>query len=256
MLKVLLLDIETAPKVTYTWGVWKQNHPAGQLISDEYILTWSAKWLGDDEVYGERVSRDEAMTGYDGRILERLWHMMDEADVVMGHNSIKFDVPIINSRFLLNGYTPPSPYRNIDTLRMAKQKFRFTYNRLDYLGEVLGVGRKIDTGGFELWKRCLSGEKAALEEMLDYNKQDVVLLEKVYYKLMPYVSNLPNQGMNGPEHQCPKCGGSHVVKRGYAYTNASRFQRYRCNDCGSWSRGRQDTRGKEEKKNTLAPITQ
>lgn len=254
MLKILLVDIETAPKRAYVWGLWKQNIAPSQLISDWFMLTWSAKWYHDDTVYGERLSASEVMEEYDGRILQTLHTMMDEADVVIGHNGDKFDIPSINTRFVLNGYQPPSPYRTVDTLKVAKKHFNFSSNRLDYLGEMLGVGRKIDTGGFSLWERCLKGEVEALEDMLTYNKQDVILLQDVYDKLLPYCSVHPSHGATQSHHSCPKCGSESVQKRGYSYTNTSRYQRYQCTDCGSWSRGRANLRDKESMTNTLLPI--
>lgn len=254
MLKILLLDIETAPKRAYVWGLWKQNVAPKQLISDWFMLTWSAKWYHDDVVYGDRLYADEAIDENDNRILHKLYNLMDEADVVIGHNGDKFDVPSINTRFVVNGINPPSPYRTVDTLKIAKRHFKFSSNRLDYLGEVLGVGRKIDTGGFELWEKCMKGDSKALDDMLTYNKQDVILLQDVYDKLKPFCSIHPSHAATHSGLSCPKCGSHSVQKRGYAYTNISRFQRFVCNDCGSWSRARVNTRTKEEMQNTLLPL--
>lgn len=253
MLKVLLLDIETAPKIVYSWGTWQQNIYENQIEQDMFMLTWSAKWLGDDTVYGDRLDHYEALEGNDKRLVSKLWIMMDEADVIVGHNSNKFDLPIINTRFILNRLSPPSPYRKIDTLAIAKRVFSFTYNKLDYLGRMLANDKKKYAGGMETWKRCLRGDELALQKMLDYNKQDVLLLEKVYYELAPYAPSLPNHSVNGETCSCPKCGSHNLHRRGYAYTNSSRFQRFRCVDCGGWSRGRKDTRTKTEKENTLMP---
>lgn len=256
MLKVLLLDIETAPKRAFVWGLWKQNVSTNQIISDWFMLTWSAKWLGGETVYGEKLVKEEVLDEDDKRIMYSLWKLMDEADVIVGHNGDKFDIPSINTRFVLNEMSPPSPYRQIDTLKIAKRKFKFSSNRLDYLGQMLGVGRKIDTGGMDLWVRCLKGDEDAMQEMLTYNSQDVLLLEEVYVKLMPFASIHPNHGaaMESSECSCPKCGSVNIQKRGYAYTNTSRFQRFRCMDCGSWSRGRENKRTKEGMKNTLLPL--
>lgn len=256
MLKILLLDIETAPLRSFTWGLWKQNVGLNQIENDWFMLTWSAKWYGKNEkTVGMRLKKEEAIEQDDSRILEKLWKLMDEADVVIGHNGDKFDIPKINTRFIKNGFMPPSPYRTVDTLKIAKRHFRFTSNKLDYLGDFLGVGRKIDTGGFELWERCYKGENKALKEMLDYNLQDVLLLEDVYDKLKPYCSIHPSHAVTSDEECCPKCGSTHVHKRGLVHTNVSTFQRFRCMDCGSWSRGRSNIRSKEAMKNTLAPVS-
>lgn len=254
MQKILLLDIETAPKRAYVWGLWKQNVSPGQLLSDTFMLTWSAKWYGKKKVMGEKLTPDEVHNEDDSRICVQLHELMDEADIVIGHNGDRFDIPTINSRFVLNGMLPPSPYKKVDTLKIAKRHFKFTSNRLDYLGQILGVGRKVETGGFSLWDRCMAGETKALNEMLKYNKQDVILLEEVYDKLRPYCSNHPNHGVTSGSMVCPKCGSSHVQSRGYATTAVGKFQRFQCQDCGGWSRGRQNLRTTEEMKNTLLSI--
>jgi len=257
MLKILHVDIETAPVAAYVWGLWKNNVGTNQIMSDWFMLTWSAKWHHEPEMYGDRLYSQEALDQDDKRIMYSLWKLLDEADVVIGHNGDKFDIPKINTRFVLNGMSPPSPYRSVDTLKIAKRKFKFSSNRLDYLGQLLGVGRKIDTGGFQLWTRCMQGEDAALQEMLDYNQQDVLLLEDVYDKLMPFASIHPShtaaqEDLDDPT--CPKCGSDDLHKRGYAYTNMSKFQRFRCNDCSSWSRSRINERSKNDMHKTLMPI--
>ena len=254
MLKVLMLDIETAPKIAYTWGVWDQNVFESQIIQDTFILSWSAKWEGG-EPFGYAVTGQEALNCDDKRIMELLWEVMDEADVIVGHNSNKFDIPIINTRFIVNGISPPSPYRKVDTLVLAKRHFKFNWNKLDYLNRTLNGDKKAPTGGMETWKRCLKGDEEALAKMLKYNLQDVVLQEKLFVKLRPYVTGLPNMSVNMETPVCPRCGGTHLHKRGYTYTNASRFQRLRCVDCGGWSRGRKDTRTKAEKEGTHMPIS-
>lgn len=256
MLKILHVDIETAPKQAFVWGMWKQNISPIQLISDWFMLSWRAKWHHSDVIYGAVLTEQDAIDEDDGHILQELWDMLDEADVVVGHNVDKFDAPSINTRFLVNGLTPPSPYKTVDTLKVAKRKFKFSSNRLDYLGEFLGVGRKMDTGGMELWIECLKGNEEALQKMYEYNGQDVLLLQEVYTRLLPYIPHHPNHNTSEhlDKHSCTRCGSEHVVRRGYYSTNLSKFQRYKCNSCGAWSRARVNVRTKEEMSKTLMPI--
>lgn len=253
-MKILSIDIETAPKRAFVWGMWKQNIGTNQLIDDWFMLTWSAKWLGEDDIIGERLTVSEVTAQDDSRLLASLWPLLDEADVIIAHNGDRFDIPSINTRFIANGIMPPSPYKSIDTLKVAKRKFKFSSNRLDYLGEFLGCGRKLDTGGFELWEQCLLGSEEHLDKMLEYNMQDVQLLEDVYLLLRPFIPAHPNHNIFTEDHCCPSCGSDNVHKRGFYTTNVSKFQRYRCNDCGSWSRARTNVRTKDEMKNTLIGV--
>lgn len=256
MLKILHVDIETAPKKAYVWGLWKQNIAPSQIISDWYMLSWRAKWHHSDVLYGDVLTPKEAMSEDDSSIMAELWDMLDEADVIVGHNVDRFDAPSINTRFLINNLPPPSPYRSVDTLKVAKQKFKFSSNRLDYLGEFLGLGRKIETGGMQLWIDCLNGSEEALQKMFEYNGGDVILLQDVYTKLLPYIPHHPNHNISihSDKHSCTRCGSEDVHKRGYYTTNLSKFQRYKCNGCGAWSRARVNIRTKEEMSKTLMPI--
>lgn len=254
--KTLLIDIETAPKRGYVWGLWKQNIAPSQLITDWFMLTWSAKWEGSSKIMGQKIHKDDVFTEDDSSIMPRLWELMDEADIVVGHNGDRFDIPSINTRFIMNDLSPASPYRQVDTLKIAKRHFKFTSNRLDYIARALGIGGKIETGGFSLWDRCMLGKSSALSDMLKYNKRDVDLLEKVYQKLKPYAGIHPSVAVESSkkDKKCPRCGSSSIQKKGTYKTNVSVFQRYKCTDCGSWSRGRENLLTKEERCNIIVGV--
>lgn len=238
-MKTLLLDIETAPLLAFVWSPWGQDVAPSQLQSDSFMLTWAAKWRGEDEVFSAAVTSREATKQNDKRITRQLGNLISEADIVIAHNLDRFDLPKINTRLLYHGLEPLAPVKQIDTLKLAKKAFRVTYNRLDYLGEFLGVGKKLKTD-FALWQRAYFGDADAIDEMLTYNLQDVVLLEAVFERMLPYVSRLPR--MVVPEydeqHACPTCGSEDLQKRGFYSTNVSLFQRFQCNNCGRYNKYR------------------
>ena len=194
MPKILLLDIETAPLKAYVWSRWRQNIYSDQILSNWFILTWSAKWLFEDNIFASKLTSKEALSEDDSRITEELWHYLDEADIVIAHNGNVFDLPRINARLLLHNLLPPSPYRQIDTLKIAQRQFEFPSNKLDDLATFLGIEGKIKTS-MELWDRCVRGSDKALAEMERYNKQDVKLLEEVYVTLIPWIKSHPNIGL-------------------------------------------------------------
>lgn len=237
-MKVLLLDIETAPMVAYIWGLWKEDIQPVRLIDDWRILTWSAKWLDKRTVLYDSAHLHDVKT--DTALLQSLWELLDEADVVIAHNGRRFDVPKINTRFLKAGMLPPSPYKQIDTLAEAKKYFKITSNRLNFIAEFLGLGSKAETGGFALWDECMRGKKSSFRKMLKYNIQDVRLLEEVYLKLRPWMQTHPNVGVysEAEVQQCAKCGSTHIEKRGFSFTQTGKYQRYHCKSCGAWSRSR------------------
>lgn len=133
------------------------------------------------------------------------------------------------------GLPPPAPYKQLDTKKIAKKYFSFTSNKLDDLGRYLGIGQKLDTGGYGLWLGCEEGDPKAWKKMKRYNKQDVVLLEEVYLKLRPWIANHP--AVDNRDN-CPKCNSANMQKRGYGFNKTSKYQRFQCMDCGGWSRVR------------------
>ena len=255
--KVLIFDIETAPLMAYVWqhSVWNANISADKIISEWFMLTWSAKWLFNDDIMSARLTSKEVLAEDDSRITGKIWKLLDEADIVLAHNARKFDIPNLQTRFLLHGLNPPKPYRQIDTLLVVRREFGFTHNNLNALAKVLGLGQKVDTN-FQLWKDCLKGSEKALKKMEEYNKQDVLLLEEVYLVLLPWIKSHPNVGLYLDTHVsvCSSCGSNQIEKYGMYVTNASKFQAYKCGECHAISRSRINCQSKEHRQNLLLPI--
>lgn len=239
--KILVFDIETAPMKAYVWKVWKENISIDQTISDWFVICWSAKWLYSADVLSGCLTPEEALREDDSRIVKDLWQLFDEADMVVAHNGRKFDVPKMNSRFIIHSLNPPKPYYIIDTLQVAQKQFGFASNKSDALAVYFGYDRKLDTN-FTLWSKCLEGDKESLDYMLEYNKQDVVLLEEVYLRLRPWIKNHPNVGnyLNVDYNVCSACGSEDMslMEDKYYYTSVNKYHLYRCNCCGAISRGR------------------
>ena len=239
--KILLFDIETAPSTSYIWGLWQEVKSTDFIISDWYVMCWSAKWLGEKDMMSSSLPEfQEYKTDreYDKGILVKLHKLLDEADIVIAHNGKKFDCKKINTRFIRHGLRPPSPFRVVDTLTIAKKEFAFTSNRLDSLGQFLDVGRKVKTGGFELWKKCMAGDKKAWDRMVRYCRGDVRLLERVYKKMLPYSTNHPKLDVFTSGVKCMNCQSKNVHYRGYAATNSHKYRRFQCQKCGAWGRER------------------
>lgn len=256
--KILIFDLETSPLESYIWSLWNQNigHNLDMLKSDWFILTWSAKWLFEDDVMSDKLTKKEALDQNDSRIVKNLWKLMDEADIIIAHNALKFDVKKMNSRFILNGLNPPSNYEVIDTLVHARKKFAMSSNKLDYLADILGVGRKVQHEGFNLWKKCKQGDEEALLEMSRYNDGDVTLLEEVYLKLRPWIKPHPNIGLYAENdiQVCPSCGSDNLKWGGIYRTYVNEYTTCRCGNCGAESRSRKAIMTESRKHNLLVSI--
>jgi len=231
--RILTFDIETSPNISFTWGLWQQNVSLSQLVKSGEVISFAAKWYGEKKIYFHSVHHDgkEAMLG-------AAYDYLNEADIVVHYNGKTFDVPWFNAEFVRQGWSPPSPYAQVDLLQTVRSNFRFPSKKLDYVSQELGLGAKTSHTGFQLWVDCMEGKEKAWNLMRKYNRQDVALTEKLYDRLKPWIKNHPHAGLfSGEDHGCVQCGGMRLAKRGTARTASSVYQRYQCSDCGRWQRG-------------------
>ena len=231
-MKILLLDLETSPNLGYVWGLWNQNISINQLVSSTEVICFGARWYGQKKIQFSSVHHDgkEAM-------LKSIHELLDAADAVVGWNSAGFDVKHLHREFIENGMLPPSPHKEIDLMRVAKQRFRFPSNKLDYVSQKLGLGSKVKHSGFELWVKCMAGDDKAWREMKKYQIQDVDLLVGMYEKFLPWIKNHPNRAIidNRPD-ACINCASEKLQSRGTENTATGSYRRFQCQACGKWQR--------------------
>lgn len=240
MAKVLFYDIETAPNLAYVWGQYDQN--VVQQYREWYIMCFSYKWEGqkaakvialpDFDLYGEDPENDR-------EVVQALWDLFDEADVVIAHNGDKFDMKKANARFIVHDMGPPTPVHQIDTLKASRRYFQFNSNKLDNLGTHLSLGNKVTTGGFALWEGCMNGDGKAWNTMKKYARQDVDLLADLYYRLRPWMTTHPNLALfDGRPDSCPTCGHTDLMRRGYRSTKVAQYAQFQCKKCKAYCRKR------------------
>jgi hypothetical protein len=257
--KILIFDIETAPILGYVWGLWDNNLALNQVYQDWSILSWSAKWLDDKpENVMYQDQRNARVIENDKKLLKDIWRLLDEADIVITQNGKKFDVKKLNARFIMNEMQPPSSFRHIDTIQIARKHFAFTSNKLEYMTDKLCTKYKKQKhnkfSGFELWIQCLKGNKEAWQEMEIYNKYDVLSLEELYKKLQVWDHSINFDVYNNNEFPSCKCGSDSFRKRGFFYTNLGKYQRFKCKKCGTETRSRKNLLSKD-KRESLRTLT-
>ena len=240
-MKILTLDIETRPNLAYIWGLWDQNAGLNQVAEFGSVISFAAKWHGKKPV----EFRSDFHDGHTAMV-QRAWELIDEADVVVGYNSKSFDMKHLKREFVLAGMTPPSPYKDVDLMLAVKRQFKFASNKLDHVAKQLGLGAKVQHDGFDLWRRCMEGDAKAWATMRRYNKHDVVLTEQLYDRLLPWIPNHPHHGLyvdDASTPRCGSCGSTELQRRGYAVTQLGKYQRFQCQGCGAYSRGKTRTDG-------------
>lgn len=235
--KILIYDIEVTPILGYTYGLWKTN--VIKVEKEPYLMSFAYKWydkkrtkcltLADMDTYKVDPENDYLL-------VKELWKLLDEADVVITHNGNRFDNKVANAFFIRHKLNPPSPYKQLDTLQIAKSTARFSSNSLNNLGELLGIGKKTNETHGSLWRKCIDGDLDAWKKMAKYNIQDVDLSCKLYDILRPYAKTHVNLARlaNKPD-ACPYCleEGS-LIRQGYRTTQRGKFQKYSCKKCGAW----------------------
>ncbi|WP_202844767.1 ribonuclease H-like domain-containing protein [Luteimonas saliphila] len=232
-MKLLTIDIETRPLVARTWGLWGQNIGINQIVDSGGLLCFAAKFHGERKMHFHSAWED----GEKG-MARRLHKLLDEADAVAGWNSDKFDVRWIQAQFLQHGMTKPSSFVKVDLMKSVKRQVYLPSYKLDFVARWLGIGKKVRTGGFDLWTDVLAGDPKAQALMRRYNIGDVKLTEQVFDRLNArgWVLGLPNAAVEGGT--CcsnPTCGSDRLQRRGYSVTKTRRYARFQCRDCGSWS---------------------
>lgn len=246
--KIIVADIETSAMLGYFFGTFKQNIALCAIKQDWNILSFAAKWYGDGNPTLYQSIRTQRNPINDFSLCKSLAWIIDNADIVVAHNGVRFDMKKIRARMAHNRMRPVKNVRVIDTLLESRKQFGFTSQKLIYLSEKFGPdGMKKNThgqfAGMELWVQCQNNNQAAWDEMEAYNIPDVLALEGVYTELRPWFQGAQNLGVfndNVPEgvHHCPNCNSTNVKKDGVRRTQVNVFQQYKCKDCGGYSRAR------------------
>ena len=235
-MKRLFIDIETAPYEAYVWRTGKQfiSHDSLRFAHrDGNIICVCYKWGHEKKVHS--IEWDEAG---DKNLIEKLLPVLLEADELVAQNGDRFDIPYINTRLIANDIDAAPIWKSVDTLVIARKRFRFPSNRLDALGNFLLGEGKIRTD-FKMWvdikeKNC----EKSMKKMVRYCKKDVILLEKVYDQIKGFHRPKTHAGvMKGLEKwTCCYCGSEDVVCNNTRTTAAGTLQhQMKCKSCHKFS---------------------
>lgn len=238
--KVLFYDLEVSARLGWYYGTYQVTPIREEKAPILLSVAW--KWLGEDKTHCLTLEdRRMADPLNDRMLVGELWNILDEAQIVCGHNSKAFDDKVANSFFIRHNMTPPSPYQEFDTLQSARRYFKFDKNNLDYLGKLLVGEGKTETTYADCWYDLMYGNKkervSASKKMKKYNIRDVDLLEKIYQKILPWANNHPNMALaSGHDFICPRCGNDSKFKvksyrRSQIRINSVQLQ---CKKCGAY----------------------
>lgn len=227
--RILTIDIETTPHITYQWSPRDQWTPAARMIERGRILSFAAKWYGSPDV-------DFVATWDDGGIdvaVRRAWDLLNEADVVITYNGDRFDIPRLRGEFAREGLPPVVPFRSVDLIKTVR-RMGWPYNSLNEACRELNIPGKIETGGFDLWRNAVAGDGRARSLMAKYNINDVRITERLWLRLRPWLPGTANLALWSADGQaCPNCLSRRRTRTQDIATDQTKYGGYRCRTCGA-----------------------
>lgn len=242
--RILTIDIETSPMQVWTFSLIKPFISYDQIIEDTRVISWAAKWYGEDTI----IFRSEYHHGRE-TMIRQAWELLNQADIVVHFNGDSFDIPHLRREFKQLGLPPFSPIQTIDLYKQLKKSMYFPSYKLDNIARQLSVGKKVAHSGMSLWIECLTEspeddpnrQKRAWSLMRRYNKGDITVTEDLYTETRAYLPSHPHIGLfasDPTEDCCERCGGTNLKPEGHAYTKLAKYPRFVCRDCGKWGRSK------------------
>ena len=249
--RVVTLDIERIPGrvrtqhrgFTIEGDVWDLNalkDITRRRIHADDMIAWPrticAAWKWYDQADVEFAAEWE-VGGYDG-FMRRVWDVFNDADLIIGHNADRFDARHLTGGWAEMGLPAPSPYKVVDTLKIARGTFAYESNTLDALNRRLGIDAKTDKYDARIARAAVNGDKEAQARIEGYNRGDIIASEALFDRLRPYAKGIPHLGMwTDDEMACPSCGSTMTATGKTVHANVQRYEHLTCPNCGAHARG-------------------
>lgn len=237
--KVLVFDIERLPGLAKVWS------PRTDYIAPRNFVEWPSLLCLAGRWYGSREMMFSALWEQGGHeaMVRTAWQWLNDADVVVGWNSQKFDVKHLRTDFLQLGLKPPLPFKQVDLFRVVRAQFGFESASLDSVTRRLGRGGKSLSYSMDLAQACVDGDERAQRRMQRYNSADVELTEWVYDRLRGWLPAHPILGALSEELVCNQCGSDQLTSQPTLYRAILiDYAMFRCGNCGGLIRGASHSR--------------
>jgi len=251
--RILIFDIESSDMLVRVYGLRNNDYISpNNIVKDWHLLSYAAKYWKDDKMYylDNRYALD---TTDDRQIVEGLHDLISNSDWICGHNMKSFDIKKLRARAEFYELPPIPPVRVIDTLTICRKYFALSSNSLDYVGKYFNLkNRKSSHGKFPgkaLFDECMNGNMEAWMECELYNKQDVIVTEELFERLMKHDSSINFQSHT--QSKVCSCGSIEFKKNGFKYAASGTFQAYACKACGKHHQSKDNLIDKETRREFL-----
>lgn len=225
--KILFFDIEST-------GVNALRSDLG------IVMLFGYKWAHEKRAHVLKITAHDLRNLDDRKLLIAASALLDEADILVGHFASVFDRRFIQGRLLIHGLPPIPNTKMRDTCMVARSVANYSSNRLKHLAKILNLKhQKLENNWPEAWFEVLRGNMHVLDQLADYCKGDVLALEELYYRLLPF--DTPHPRLVEDRSKCGSCGGA-VEYRGFAWVGQNKYRRFVCKACRRWDRERKAVR--------------
>ena len=220
--KILFFDVESA-------GVNALRSDLG------FVIIFGYKWGHERAARVISIDRTNLRKFNDKILLQKASRVFTKADLVVAHYGSVFDRRFIQGRLLINGLPPIPATKMRDTCMVARSVANFSSNRLKHLAKILSLRhQKLDNNWPTAWLLAMQGNMKAIHGLAKYCKGDVLALEELYNRLLPF-DNAHPRVYN--DDKCRVCGGT-VRHRGITFVGERKYRRFQCTQCNKWDRSR------------------
>lgn len=233
-LVTVILDIERM-KGSASVEFWSLSDFKNRRIHADDVTEWPRTICAAWRTLGDRQTMfaSEWTDGPEG-LARATWEAYDAADIVVGHNLAGFDTKHLNTMWRDHGLMPPSPYKVIDTLQVARRTFGDESKTLDALAKRMRFAGKNDRYDVEVARKALAGHGPSQRKIERYNRGDLDPTEALYVTMLPWIKSHPHVApdlANGVD-VCPRCASKKIERNGTWAPAVHRYLVYRCTDCG------------------------
>jgi hypothetical protein len=247
--RILIIDVERLPGITQqVW--WDRGDLKNRYIHHESVIREPrttivcAKWYDQSEA----MRFAEWDRGGRGAFLKRVHALVASADILVGHNLDRADVPWLKGDFYFPrighphrpNLPPLPPRKTVDTLKVLRSEMGTgaPFKSLDAVLKILGHPGKTDKYDRDAMERAVAGSVEDRERLTDYCEGDVVATQWLYDWERPHIKNHPHLFVDGEDklRTCNRCGHpTEDTPRRYV-ANVLTYSMRKCTSCKAYSR--------------------
>lgn len=167
--RIAFFDIETT-NLDANWG---------------FMLSWCLKYYKDPKIVSDVIVKKEIdKYDFDKRITQSLLDALQDVDILVTYYGKRFDVPYVRTRALYFdlGFPVYTDMYHWDIYDKIKRRFKFSRNSLAIATEFFGIKGKTPIPP-EAWMKARHGDAKSLGYVLEHNRADVDILERLYDKI-------------------------------------------------------------------------